>query len=259
VNSTLLFCQIAKFTLRKLACSLCQRHSTKLQGWHCPSWPFLFANATLANCKADIAQLDVVLFCQCHSTILQCLISTLASLKATLPGLYSQIANLTLLFCQLVKSSLPYGNNAWMSFKLATNFSISWTSKVWMFCLVCPNFCPRKSDCPCFYCFFHKSLRALPRLLPISLPSLSFHCFCDLMGVWSLQGALSKFKLPSKLFFELIESKLNLRFWFQISCILKIHFCEWCGFESSLVGWKSIHENSWNPKMKQNSSKKYNL
>ncbi len=241
--------QIARLTLPKLAFSLSQRHSTKLQGWHCPSWPFLCANATLANCKVDIAQVDVVLFCQCHSTILQCLISTSVNLKATLPGLYSRIANLTLLFCQLAKSSLPYGINAWMSFKLATNFTTSWTSKVWMFCLVCPNFCPRKLDCPCYFCFFHRQLRALPQLLPFSLPSLSFHCFCDLMGLWSLQGALSKFKLPSKFVFEHIESKFVI-FLFQISCILKIHFCEWCGFESIVVGWKSIHESSWNPWMK---------
>jgi hypothetical protein len=30
--------QIARLTLPKLTFSLCQRHSSKLQGWHCPSW-----------------------------------------------------------------------------------------------------------------------------------------------------------------------------------------------------------------------------
>jgi hypothetical protein len=60
----------------------CQVHMAKLQtphcyfaklpNSHCPSWPFLFANATVPNCKADIAQVDIDLFCQCHSTILQC-------------------------------------------------------------------------------------------------------------------------------------------------------------------------------------------
>jgi hypothetical protein len=34
------------------------------------------------------------------------------------------------------------------------------------------------------------------------------------------------------------------------SIFFLIHFCEWCEFEAIIMGWMSIHENSWNLKMK---------
>lgn len=49
--------------------------------------------------------------------------------------------------------------------------------------------------------------------------------------------------------FEHSENKLKCLA-FKFHCFL-IHFCEWCGFEAILVGWKSIHsQKSWNLKMK---------
>jgi hypothetical protein len=53
---------------------------------------------------------------------------------------------------------------------------------------------------------------------------------------------LPKFKLRPKLFFQQIESFCLLSSNFTFSFL--IHFCEWCGFEPILMGWKSTHENS---------------
>jgi hypothetical protein len=71
------------------------------------------------------------------------------------------------------------------------------------------TFAPENLTALVIFVFFTGNFGLCPSFLPFSLPSLWFHCFCDLMGLWSLQGALSKFKLPSKLLFEHIEIKLN--------------------------------------------------
>jgi hypothetical protein len=81
--------------------------------------------------------------------------------------------------------------------------------------------------------------------------------FCWLDG--SLELAKNPFKIHTapKLKFWTFERKLkgfDFKFHF-----LKIHYCEWCEFEAIIMGWKSIHENSWNLKMKLVVSKKYNL
>jgi len=64
---------------------------------------------------------------------------------------------------------------AWMSFKLLTKINFLGCPRHECLFQVCPNFCPRISDCPflfvCLSFFFSSKLLGLP--LSFSLPSLS--------------------------------------------------------------------------------------
>ncbi len=148
-----------------------------------------------------------------------------------------------------------------MSFKLLIKMNFLGYPRHECLFQVCPNFCPRISDYPFLvvYVFFSsRKLLGLP--LSFSLPSLSLFSllfFCWLDGSLELSKNPFKIQTAPKLKFWTFERKLkgfDFKFHF-----LKIHYCEWCEFEAIIMGWKSIHENSWNLKMKLVLSKKYNL
>jgi hypothetical protein len=77
------------------------------------------------------------------------------------------------------------------------------TAQHWFFPVAIKLF-TKTSDCPCFSVFYTGCL-GLPHFSFLSLSSLFF----DWMGLWNLRGALSKSKLPPKLFVEYMEIKLK--------------------------------------------------
>ncbi len=115
---------------------------------------------------------------------------------------------------------------------------------------ICPHFCPRKAHCPpSAPYFFHMLLRASPPFpfllsLFIFLKKKTWRVFED----WEEHIQNSNYSLN---YFGTYWVQIE-RFWLQISCFLWIHFCEWSEFEDTPIGWKSIHENSWNPSMAYN-------
>jgi hypothetical protein len=80
---------------------------------------------------------------------------------------------------------------------------------------VCPNFCPQKSDCPHFS-FLHM---LLPRAPPNHFFFLSLFYLFIVMALWSLRGALSKFKLPPKLKIAIYWEQIA-RFWLELGSSL---------------------------------------
>ncbi len=140
-------------------------------------------------------------------------------LKSWLPGLHSQVANSTLLFCSLaiLQNGRAYITEwtAQMNFKMLTNLKISGLSEVWIVFPVCPNFCPQKSDCPHFS-FLHM---LLPRAPPNHFFFLSLFYLFIVMALWSFRGALSKFKLPPKLKIAIYWEQIA-RFWLELGSSL---------------------------------------
>jgi hypothetical protein len=106
---------------------------------------------------------------------------------------------------------------AQMSFKMPTNWILSGFPMVELFWIFA-NFCPKLELCLIFYIFTVSQYRFTPPPPPPPPKFLSF----DLMPLWSLRGALSKFKMSSKLILKIIsKSKLkgfefNFHFFFAL-------------------------------------------
>ncbi len=153
-----------------------------------------------------------------------------------------------LLFCKIGGSTSPYALHEWAS-SCSTKMNFLGYPRHECIFQVCPNFCPKVP----YYLFlvFFSSRKLLGLSLSFSLPSLSLSLslfFCWLDGSLELVGSLFKIQTAPKLKFWTFERKLkgfDFKFHF-----FKIHFCEWCEFEAIIMGWKYIHEDSWNLKMK---------
>ncbi len=103
--------------------------------------------------------------------------------KLTLQTWHSLVTNSTSSrqHCQIAKSTSPCGLPKWAS-SCPKNKKI--LDQCLSFYLVCPN-----SDCPSYFFFFHR----LPRFTHHLAPLVSLFPL-DLMALWSLRGALSKFQ-----------------------------------------------------------------
>ncbi len=101
---------------------------------------------------------------------------------------------------------LPSGLPKWTSSCPQINLFLG-CSRPECFFFSLPKILPQKIKLPLVFFVFSTGCLSLPSLSPsFSLFSLFFY----LVGLWSLRGAMvSKFKLPPKLFFEHIESKLT--------------------------------------------------
>lgn len=86
-----------------------------------------------------------------------------------------------------------------------------------------------------------------------SFPTCPYSFLLSLLTKW-LFGTLSKFKLPFKIIFEHIHSKLEgFKFKFNVFIIqfyewwlVGFHqFYEWCGFEAIVMDWKSMNGIPW--------------